>query len=361
MFHNSAQPNLYLPKNEGLLRIRSHLGARHDFFSKHRLAPPQNPFDYREADGQAIDFTHEMLAALAKLKNVKIVDRFDASQWKVNCPSEDGKLLVVVMSPPTHLDWEKPLNELEKDFMHDKPDRLLATWQFLNLVLANLDHGVSVVIIKPGESRKEGTFTRDIAFAIKQFLFLAAIVEPERQAEEWTITGGIKPPHGVLIEGGNVILGKDVIFLGIGDRTNSEALEWLKGAVDKLGINMEVIPIHLREKILHLDCAFCPIEERDGNSGAAIIRPQAFVDERELRLIEKMYGKVKEVSEPDFKKLATNLMSLDRTCRIANPNVPEVEQLLRELRVIPILVEYGELIKAEGAWRCTELAVQREN
>ncbi len=354
------QAKLYQPKAPELLEMKRALSERHGFFSK-LPSPLQNPHDYREKDGRAVDFTSEMLSALGKHPQIMIVKQFDASLEKIFCASEDGKLLAVVMSPPTHLDWKEPINAGEEDYMNDKPDRLLATFQFLNLVLANLDHGVKVIIIEPGENRKEGTFTRDIGFAIKQHFLLANMVKPERQAEEGTIMGGIKPPPEVRIEGGNVILGNGVIFLGVGDRTNPEALEWLRHVVDALGINMEVVPIYLKEKILHLDCAFCPIEERDGNSGAAIIRPQAFVNEKELQLIRKMYGRTKEVSDLDFKRLAANLMSLDRGCKIANPEAHEVQQLLHELNIIPILIEYGELIKADGAWRCTELAIGRKN
>jgi len=278
-----------------------------------------------------------------------------------NCPSEDGKLLAVVMSPPTYLDWDKAINEGEERHSKDKPDRLLATWQFINLVFANLDHGVKVIIIAPHTDRKEGTFTRDIGFAIKQFLFLANMVSPARKSEEAAITGGIKPPPEVLIEGGNVILGKDTVFIGIGDRTNMEAAEWLRHMVDSLCIGMEVVPIMLKEKILHLDCAFCPIEERNGKPGAAIISPHAFALEKDLEKIRKMYGKAVEVSERDFQNLATNLISLDRNTRIASPDAKEVHALLKKLDIAPVLIEYFELIKAEGAWRCTELAFEREN
>ncbi|MEM2137877.1 MAG: arginine deiminase-related protein [Candidatus Anstonellaceae archaeon] len=361
MLQYSPQKKLYVPKEPQLASIMERLGERHDCFFSKLKAPEQNPNGYREPDWRAAQFTSEMLSALSSHPKIEIVKQFDASKYPVNCQSEDGKLLTVVMSPPTHLDWNKPINQGEGRHNTDKPDRLLATWQFLNLVLANLDHGVRVVIIEPDPDRKEGTFTRDIGFAIKNSMFLANMVSPVRRSEEATIAGGIKPPAEVLVEGGNIVLGDGVVFVGIGDRTNREAVEWLKFMVDKLGINLEVVPIQLKEGILHLDCAFCPIEKRNGNGGAAIVSPHAFASERDLELVKKMYGNTMEVTETEFQSLVTNLLSLDKDVRIASPDATNVHGLLEKLGIHPVLIEYFELIKAEGAWRCTELAVAREN
>ncbi|MBM3229885.1 hypothetical protein FJZ26_05615 [Candidatus Parvarchaeota archaeon] len=360
MFTHNPQKKLYVPQEPGLAEIKEKLSGRHDFFSKFK-GPEQNPDGHRKKDWRAIEFTSETFAELAKHPKIEIVKQFDASKYPVNCQSEDGKLLLVVMSPPTHLDWAAPINQGEGRYNTDKPDRLLATYQFLSLVLANLDHGVKVIIIEPDPDRKEGTFTRDIGFAIKEFFFQARLVKPIRQHEQATVIGGIKPPKGVLIEGGNIMLGDGLIFVGVGDRTNWQAVEWLKFIVDKLAINMEVVPIQLKDGILHLDCAFCPIEKRNGNGGAAIVSPHAFGSEKDLELIRKMYGNTMEVSEAEFQNLVTNLISLDRQVRIASPDATNVHALLEKLGMHPVLIEYFELIKAEGAWRCTELAVAREN
>jgi N-dimethylarginine dimethylaminohydrolase len=118
-------------------------------------------------------------------------------------------------------------------------------------------------------------------------MFASNMVMPARFPEEKWIAGAIKPPQGVFIEGGNVILGKDEVFLGIGDRTNREAAEWLHG---QLGTGKQVVPFLLKPGVLHLDCAFCPIEERDGTQGSALVYSGAFESPKDLQLLQSMYG-----------------------------------------------------------------------
>lgn len=343
-----------------LVGIRASLSPLFNELSKFK-PPPENPSGYRQIDGRAVAYTQYAMEDLKKHPLVRIVERFDASREEVYCASEDGRLQVVVMSPPTFLDWKKGINEQEKKYLLHKPDRLVATDQFLSLVLANLNHGVEVVIILPDPQRKEGTFTRDIAFAVMQHLFLANMESDVRKPEEETVVGWIKPPKEAIIEGGNVILGNGVVFVGVGDRTNTEAVEWLKTTFSALGISLEVIPLRLKKGILHLDCAFCPIEERDGSPGLAIIRPQAFSREKDIALLKKMYGQMKLVSKGEFYGLGANVLKLDKSTYIFNPKTPSVAKTILRLGIDGIPVDYHEINKGEGLYRCTELSTKRKN
>jgi len=313
----------------------------------------------RAPDRRAVAFTRRMLEELELHPKAKVVEVFDASQSKVSCPSEDGKLKAVVMSPPTYLDWKgEGINSHEKEFMGKKPDRLMAVAQHFGLMKKLLSRGIKVTIVKPANEMLEGVFTRDVVFVIDHQAFQSNLKMEERKMEESRVTGGIVPEKEVVIEGGNVILGKGVAFLGVGDRTTENAVEWLQW---KLGSSRQVIPLHLKEGVLHLDCAFCPIEERNGKPGAALVYPGAFEKKEELALINSMYGSVKTVPEAEYSMLGPNVLKLDKTSAIVNPSAVKVAGELGKLGVDVIMHGYGEIIKGGGAYRCTYAAIEREN
>ncbi|MCX6769223.1 MAG: arginine deiminase family protein [Candidatus Micrarchaeota archaeon] len=313
----------------------------------------------RQIDKKAVEFTKLMLDELAFHPKITIVEKFDAGKAKVDCRSEDGKLKSVVMSPPTYLDWAgSGINKNEELFKDNKPDRYKAAVQHFGLIMKLVERGISVTIIKPGKDMLEGVFTRDIMFAIDGKIYFSNLKKKERQPEEKSIVGGVKPESEVTIEGGNVVLSKDVVFLGIGDRTTPNAAEWLRGQV---GSARKVIPIVLKPGILHLDCAFCPLEERNGKPGAALIYPQAFENAADIALLNRMYGKIEAVGESEYEMLGPNVLKLDKGTSIANQEAKGIAQMLKKFGIDVITHNYGEIIKAGGAYRCTYAAVEREN
>ncbi|WP_243278756.1 arginine deiminase family protein, partial [Clostridium cuniculi] len=58
------------------------------------------------------------------------------------------------------------------------------------------------------------------------------------------------------IEGGDVVVGDKIIFVGVSSRTNLNAIEELKKVLIFKGIKKEVISINFDNSMLHLDCVF---------------------------------------------------------------------------------------------------------
>jgi hypothetical protein len=81
-----------------------------------------------------VEFTQLLLSELERHPKIRVVDSFEAAAQKVACNSEDGRIISAIMSPPTYLDWESPINEGEKDYTHNKPDRLRACFQHFNMI-----------------------------------------------------------------------------------------------------------------------------------------------------------------------------------------------------------------------------------
>ncbi len=312
----------------------------------------------RPLDKTAIAGTKLMLEELQRHPGVQIVDKLDAAKHTLGCKTENGKLRTVVVSPPTYLDWAEPINEAELVNQDNKPDRLLAVIQHLKLMQTLVAHGVKLVIIKPSFECLEGVYTRDIGAVIGDKLIQANMVAAPRKPEELTITGGIKPPAEVQIEGGNIVVDGNLVFLGIGKRTNAVASGWLQSI---LGNGYEVKPILLKPDVLHLDCAFSPIARPNGMHWGALIYEDAFMNPKDLKLFESVYGRLYHIKGGEYTNLGANTLAIDPEVRIIVDGCETVRNILEKefhLKVIP--VPLSELVKAEGAGRCATLPLLRE-
>ena len=75
-------------------------------------------------------------------------------------------------------------------------------------------------------------------------------------------------PVDCLIEGGDIMVNKGRMIVGLSQRTKIKGYEWL---LETFTDQMEVIPVYVTdlkkdESVLHLDCAFNPV----GENGALI-------------------------------------------------------------------------------------------
>ena len=73
------------------------------------------------------------------------------------------------------------------------------------------------------------------------------------------------------IEGGDVVVGDKVIFVGVSSRTSLQAIEELKKVLIIKKIKKEVIPINFDNSMLHLDCVFNLVGEE-----SALVSPYVY-------------------------------------------------------------------------------------
>ena len=147
-------------------------------------------------------------------------------------------------------------------------------------------------------------FARDLGFVIDDNFIVSSII-PDREKELNglrtllnNIKNVIKLPKSAHIEGGDVVVTKDHVFIGYYDksdyknqitaRTNKKAIKIIKDSIKK----KQVIPIELikssvrpSENALHLDCCFQPV-----STDKAVMCKEAFVNKIELNFITSYYG-----------------------------------------------------------------------
>lgn len=170
------------------------------------------------------------------------------SQHKTVCRTEYGTLQKVILCKPEHMTIKDVINETQKHFEDDNIHVKTANDQHSRLVEALRSHNVEVVLLPVRDGLPEQVFTRDIGFVIGEKAFLSSMTEPIRQGEEAVIkdffhSQGISYTRmlDTSIEGGDVIIDDDIVYVGISQRTDISAIGQLEEALPEYTI----VPVKL--------------------------------------------------------------------------------------------------------------------
>lgn len=221
-------------------------------------------------------------------------------------------------------------------------------------------------------------FTRDIAFVIGNQIVLSNIL-PDRENEliaiEYIIdkiesSQIVYPDDDVHIEGGDVIVCNDHIFIGTytGDdyasyitaRTNKAAVEF----ITKTFPSKTVVPFELRksntearDNALHLDCCFQPV----GNQ-YAIIHKEGFLIEEEYQWLKDFFGEenVFEITKEEMYHMNSNIFSISPKVVVSEKNFVRLNEWLRSKGITVEEIPFAEISKQEGLLRCSTLPLIRE-
>jgi N-dimethylarginine dimethylaminohydrolase len=221
-------------------------------------------------------------------------------------------------------------------------------------------------------------FTRDIGFVIDN-VFIKANILPDREEELEAIRyvldqispeNVIRPPEEVHIEGGDVMLYGDHIFVGtyrgadyadyIIARPHGEAVEWLKITFP----HKTVVSFDLRKdnldpynNALHLDCCFQPV----GN-GLCILHKNGFLQEEEYQYLVDFFGKENcfEITQEEMYHMNSNIFSIAPDVVISEKNFTRLNTWLRSHNITVEEVPYAEISKQEGLLRCSTLPLIRD-
>jgi len=221
-------------------------------------------------------------------------------------------------------------------------------------------------------------FTRDIAFVIDDILVCSNILpdrENELEAIQYVIdkinpSKVINPPENLHIEGGDVVVWNEYIFVGsyFGDdyadfitaRTNKAGVEFLKKAFP----NKKVKAFELRksntnakENALHLDCCFQPI-----GKDKAILHKNGFLHEEDYNWLVNYFGKenVFDIDKTEMYNMNSNVFSIGEDVIISEKNFTRLNTWLRKNGFTVEEVPYAEIAKQEGLLRCSTMPLIRD-
>ncbi|MGX9291198.1 dimethylarginine dimethylaminohydrolase family protein [Bacillus sp. A015] len=271
------------------------------------------------------------------------------------CMSEYDDLQEVLLCSPIYMEIKQIINETQKHFARENISQIKAVAQHKQLIQTLKHHHVRPTLLPANDRFPEQVFTRDIGFTIGHTLFVSNMAAQVRQGEEqslkeWAQAKGwttVTVTDGT-IEGGDVLVDQTRVFVGTSKRTNLAAIHQLKKELP----DHDIIPIHLPPHILHLDCVMNILSHEE-----ILIYPEAFT-KKDLHLLNKHYDLIK-ISEQEQFTLGPNVLSIGQKKVISLPINPETNAALTARGYTVIEVDFSEIIKSGGSFRCCTLPIRR--
>ena len=221
-------------------------------------------------------------------------------------------------------------------------------------------------------------FVRDIAFVIDDVLVKANIL-PEREKELDAIQyiidkidpkKVIRPPEEAHIEGGDVMVWNDYVFIGtyrgedysdyIVARTNKAGVDFITESFPHKKVkSFDLVKSQTepRDNALHLDCCFQPI-----GKDKAILHKEGFRDENEFNWLLNFFGKDNcfIISKEEMYNMNSNIFSISEEVIISEQHFTRLNTWLREKGFTVEEVPYAEISKQEGLLRCSTMPLTRD-
>lgn len=274
----------------------------------------------------------------------------------VKCETEYDTLRRVVLCEPKYMAIKDIINDVQKKYKDENIDREKAMQQHKEFEEKLKEHNVEVIKLPSSERYPEQVFTRDIGFTLGNRLFLADMASDIRKGEEaalqnWLLQENI--PFRVSesrVEGGDVIVDRNRVFVGISSRTSEESVLHLEQSLP----DHEVIRVPFNEKYLHLDCVFNVISPEGG-----LYFPEAF-DAETRENLESMYNLIEVNKEEQF-TMGTNVLSIGSGRLFSLPQNPQINAEMRSKGFDVIEIDFSEIIKSGGSFRCCSMPVVRND
>ena len=275
---------------------------------------------------------------------------------KEECYDPKSRVNVLANTYPTEIDMLDELNQLEEV-----------------LVKYNVEVYRPKVIHDYNQ-----IFSRDIGFVIDNF-FIVSNILAERSKEILAINRVIdlipknkiiELPEDCHVEGGDVILHNDYIFIGTYDgddysnfktaRTNYKAIKFLKEKfTEKNIISFDLIKSDLEptKNALHLDCCLQPV----GND-KLVACPDAFLKRYQYQWLIDYFGEenILEISLSEMSEMNCNFFSIDTNIVVSEKSFTKLNSWLRSFDITVEEINYKEISKQGGLLRCSTLPLIRE-
>ena len=236
----------------------------------------------------------------------------------------------------------------------------------------------NVDVLRPDNIKNcNQVFARDLGFTISNIFFQSNIV-PNREEElvgvsgiiNYLDAGVVKLPDYMHIEGGDVVIHNDKLFIGtysgedyselITARTNQESISYLEKMIPSkeiMSINIKKSNTDVFENVLHLDCCFQPIGKRK-----AIICPDSFVNKSDVEYLIGYFGKKNTYLAygQEAYMLISNLLVISPEVIVSDKRFSKINTWLERNDFLVEKISYKNVSKMSGLFRCSTLPLLRE-
>lgn len=303
----------------------------------------------------------------------------------LNIQNETDRLRTVVLGQPYSMGAAPLLSEtydaksyesVQKNIYPQESD-IASEMTAFEQILKKYDVEVLRPLIIPNANQ---VFARDVAFVIGDMIITSNIIpdrfdEQEAYAPIYSKIAFNKIynlPEKAHVEGGDVILYGDIIFVGTyagGDypefktaRTNSYAIGFMK----ELFPEKTFIPLDLEKNdtdpyagILHLDCTFMPVSD-----SKALIYKNGFRKQKDYGMLIELFGKenIFEITREEMYWMNTNVFSISPDIVVRENHFTRLNKHMQDEWGLTVeTIPYREISKMGGLLRCSTLPLVRDS
>ncbi|AQX00993.1 amidinotransferase [Elizabethkingia anophelis] len=303
---------------------------------------------------------------------------------KLNIKNETGRLKSVVLGQPQSMGDTPELKDSydAKSYQSIKKEIYPAEKDIISEMNAfeKVLHKYDVEVFRPEIIKDYNqVFSRDVAFVIDDKMIISNIIEDRADEQEayrkifekvpWRNI--INLPESAHIEGGDVIVWNDFLFIGTcysqdyrsfkTARTNEYAIEILKEYFPHkriIDLDLKKDDKNPKKGILHLDCTFNPV-----GKDKCIIYKDGFVEESDYQLLLDIFGEENcfTINNEEMVAMVPNIFSIDHNIVVTDGSFTRLNQHLREEWNITVEeIPYREVSKMGGLLRCSTMPLVRE-
>ena len=281
--------------------------------------------------------------------------------------NEYSQLLTVCLRLPGAISYDPTQRQssvLERqkkhyDFLPYDPQ--IVRTQLIKLADILVENDISVIMIDNTCNYPAQHFPRDTGFVIGDTLFLSQLKSAIRQGETVALVSlfGNREDVHVLnsgtIEGGDVMLDKDIVYVGLSQETSHSGVKSLERALKKRNIDTEIIPINFSHGgVLHLDTVFNIVAPQ-----TALIQLSAF-NNSAIKRLEARFDLI-PVSEIESRNMEVNTLSINPHTVLVRQESPRIAAQLKQRNMTVLFTDFSEVCKMPGSFRCCSLPLQRKS
>ena len=304
---------------------------------------------------------------------------------KLNIKNETARLRSVVLGQPKSMGETPELKDSydAKSYQSIKKEIYPVEKDIISEMNAfeKVFHKYGVEVFRPEIIKDYNqVFSRDVAFVIDDKMIISNIIEDRADEQEayrkifeqvpWRNI--INLPESAHIEGGDVIVWNDFLFVGTcysqdyrsfkTARTNEYAIEILKEYFPHkriIDLDLKKDDKNPKKGILHLDCTFNPV-----GKDKCIIYKDGFVEESDYQLLLDIFGEENcfIITNEEMVAMAPNIFSIDHNVVVSDETFTRLNKHLREAWNFTVEeIPYREVSKMGGLLRCSTMPLVREN
>ena len=180
----------------------------------------------------------------------------------------------------------------------------------------------------------------------------------------------ISMPSDARVEGGDVMLCDDFIFVGYSEesdfhkyqvaRTNRSAVDFLQHSFPHKkvkGFELKKSDDNPKDNALHLDCCFQPVGQH-----YAIMYKEGFKNQSDIDFLISHFGEdnIIFINRDEMYQMNSNIFSISPQVVISEKGFERLNKELRNKGITVEEVPYAEIAKMEGLLRCSTLPLRRK-